>query len=174
MIYPRFAHTNWNRPTDPINLVFRNIELREIEDFLLDRGWRDPGYLSSDQFVPFPSAVSPTKQDLELIFGTLVGRYHIRLWDISKFLEPFMKLRSLKWNLNSKVIGSVHWDALKLNPFKKFGHVAADFESIENDFANLCRQNRLWDVFDNEIALGNYFAGYEDASNDGMATLIQR
>lgn len=169
MVYPRFAHTHWNRPSDPINLVFRKIELIDIKNFLLTKGWRDPGLLSSDLFIPFPNTISSAKQDLELIFGRVVGRYHIRLWDISKFFEPYMK-----WDLNSKIIGSVHWDAIKLNPFKKFGHVAADFESIENDFANLCRKNDLWEVIDNGIELRNYFAGYEDASNDGLATLIQR
>lgn len=169
MVYPRFAHTHWNRPSDPINLVFRKIELIEIRSFLLKNDWRDPGVLSSDLFIPFPNTLHSTKQDLELVLGSLIGRYHVRFWDIREFFEPYMK-----WDLDSKIIGSVHWDALKLNPFKKSGHVAADFESIENDFANLCRLNNLWEVIDNRIDLGNYFAGYEDASNDGLATLIQR
>lgn len=95
----------------------------DIELFLRHNGWSNAD-LSWDQFIPAPNSISKHHQDLDLAKNIrwIFQRYHIRLWDLGE--------------VEGIVIGSVHLDYTRSK-----GHESADFESIERDFSDMCRQN---------------------------------
>jgi hypothetical protein len=95
----------------------------DIELFLRHNGWSNAD-LSWDQFIPAPNSISKHHQDLDLAKNIrwIFQRYHIRLWDLGE--------------VEGIVIGCVHLDYTRSK-----GHESADFESIERDFSDMCRQN---------------------------------
>ncbi len=152
-----WTHKPWCRPSDPINLVFEQIELEEIKNFLLGEGWKlARGYrtLTPDQVIPDPSPTTKRPNDMQLYKptkGVVLERYHIRLW---KF--------------KGDIIASVHMDALRA-----IGHTASDFESIEKHFAEACKANPKWTVDEDALDLDNRIAGYGQPYNNGKATVVR-
>ena len=53
-------------------------------------------------------------------------------------------------------------------------HISADFESIERDFANVCKQNPNWNVIDDAEDLDNRFGNYGQPYNNGKATVVNK
>ena len=161
MTSPAWTHQEWCRPSDPINVIFKEISLDEIEAFLNRKGWKRPrGWekrFTPSQVIPQQDQEDPTKkteQDLQLTKSLklrVVKRWHIRLWDFG-----------------DRIVAGVHVDDTKM------GHVPTDFESVEQHFASLCETNPQWEVLRDRIELGNYFAGHEQPFNNGKATLIRR
>jgi hypothetical protein len=149
---PNMTHKKSCQPSDPINLIFKNISIKEIENQFKSMKWNKP-LLAESLFLPHPNAFNKTKQNIQMVFGKIYKRYHIRIWDF-----------------NSKLIASVHMDRLRLIG----GHTAADFESIEKDLANLFRQHSSWSVTEDAEDLQNAFVGYGQPYNNGKATVIEK
>jgi hypothetical protein len=151
-----WTHKKWCRPSDPINLVFEGIELKEIEEFLSSIGWRSvSSWLAEDQVIPISNNDGKQPQDSQLVNTELyqiLKRHHIRLWEIENY-----------------VIGSIHQDA-----FRFIGHTATDFESAEQFFADQCEKNPNWEIIRDSIDLDNRISGYQQPFNNGKATLIRR
>jgi hypothetical protein len=152
-----WTHKKWCLPSDPINLIFECISLEEIEGYLSTKGWKSISYpLAVDQVIPIPDSYNKKTQDLQLVGPeqyTILKRYHIRLWNIN----------------GQSIAASVHHDA-----FRFLGHVATDFESAEQYFADQCEKNPDWEVFRDHIDLDNRISGYEQPFNNGKATMIRR
>jgi hypothetical protein len=151
-----WTHKQWCRPSDPVNIIFENISLDEIEKFLINNGWeRAKPLLVWDHFIPDPDPLNKRKQDLQLIKPIrwkILKRVHVRLWE-----------------RDNRVIGGVHIDVLRVTK-----HYLTDFESVEKYFANICRTNSNWMVQDDAEDLDNRIAGYGQPYNNGKATVIRR
>jgi hypothetical protein len=158
-----WTHKPWCRPSDPINVIFRNVNLHDIERFLSDpaRNWRVVGSslssklrnLAPDQVIPDPDPINKRPQDLQLLkpIKGLFRRYHIRLW-----------------KLQDCIIANIHLDALRAT-----GHTATDFESIEMHFADICKQNPNWTVDMDAEDMDNRISGYGQPFNNGRATVVK-
>jgi|RhiMethySRZTD1v2_1073278.scaffolds.fasta_scaffold539570_1 hypothetical protein len=158
-----WAYTDWSRPSDPINVIFINIYLEEIQNYLeIERNWEVPGLFASDQYIPVQNIINSSSQNLQLvkrIDSFHFTRYHARFWNLTRYIR----------DVRCIIVAGVHLDR-----FRGTGHVSADFESIEDFFANECRQNSVWQVTYDEYEIGNRFAGYELPYNDGRATVVRR
>lgn len=147
------THNRHCTPSDPINLIFENVSVQDVENELLRIGWKRTRWLASNQTLPIISAMNKTKQSIQIHCGSIFKRYHMRVWDIKSCL-----------------IAGVHMDRLRFIG----GHTSADFESIEKDLANIFKQNTTWTVTDDAVDLGNQFGGYNQPANNGKATVIRR
>ena len=150
-----WTHENWCRPSDPINIIFENISLDEIGNFLKKRGWRSKFTLGFDHVVPYPNIFQKIKQTRQFIgpgLFCILKRCHIRLWKIE-----------------GKILGAVHYDRLR-----SAHHEVTDFESVEQYFSDECSTNKSWEVLVDEIDLKNSFSSYKQPYNNGKATLIRR
>lgn len=168
MSLPRWTHKKWCRPSDPINIVFRGISIDEVINYLKSQNWkRMEGIesLISSQYIPNPSVLMKKVQDVQLKCGRLYRRYHIRLWDVQEQLNRFDN-----WNGQDKIVAGIHLDSLRMPGV----HITPDFETIEDDFASICLTNPEWNVMRNNLNLDNFFGGYGQASNNGMATIIEK
>ena len=151
-----WTHKPWCRPSDPINVIFREIDLDEVERFLLSEGWKKlpwPHHLfAHSHVIPDPDPLNKRKQNRQLVKGGIYKRFHIRLWKLS-----------------GEIIAGVHFDRIR-----GFGHSITDFESIEKCFAKLCKKNLDWEVLEDVEDLNNHFAGHGEPYNNGKATVIRR
>lgn len=93
--------------SDPINIIFRNVSLDDVEQEFLNIGSSNRTWALT-QFIPYPDAINKTPQNLQMHKGHFYKRYHIRLW-----------------NIDSRIIAGVHMDR-----FSFTGHRTTDFESI--------------------------------------------
>lgn len=138
---------------DPINLIFYNISLQAIKDFLNDHDWRVTGFpLAHNQFIPTLDLFDKKMQDLQMDRGTIHKRYHVRLWDFSAY-----------------VLGSVHLERLSF-----LWHRVIDFETAEEYFSSICKKNPEWKVNLNSVDLGNRFVDPGKPINNGKATVIKK
>lgn len=151
-----WTHKKWCRPSDPINIVFEEITLDEIEKFLLGRDWKAVGApLAFSQVIPYPNPLQKREQEKQFIGPgkfCMIRRCHIRLWRIEK-----------------RIIAGVHHDALRVS-----GHTTTDFESIEKFFAEECANNPDWEILEDYVDMDNRISGYGQPYNNGRATLIRR
>ena len=97
--------------------------------------------------------MNKTKEDLQMTYGRLHKRYHIRFW-----------------NIGSLIIAGCHMDRISFSGF----HTSVDFESVEKDLTIIFKSNSNWDVIDDAVELDNNFRGYGQPNNNGRATIIQQ
>jgi hypothetical protein len=152
-----WTHENWCRPSDPINIIFENIGLDEIEKFLLSQGWKSCGVLAFafDQVIPYPSLFEKRRQDRQFVGPgriCILRRCHIRLWDIERL-----------------VFAGIHYDA-----FRFIGHTPTDFETPKQFFTSECMKNPDWETKPDYIELDNRTGGYKQPYSNGKATLVRR
>lgn len=145
-----WTHSSSSRPSDPMNIIVKGITLDELQQYLDGRGWKIITALGEDQFIPDPDIFAIRKQDLQMGFGSIDERVHLRLWQFPH-----------------EIIGSVHKDRFSIR-----GHVAVDFESAEAFFALVCESNSNWLVKRDEVQMDNRIAGYQEPYNNGKATLV--
>lgn len=164
-IHP-WTHKSSCMPSDPINIIFRNISLQDIERFLLNKKW-GKSKVAGNQFVPESDTDLKVKQHLQLVLGSILKRHHVRLWNI-KGVRDLAIAGNVK-AVKNLIIASVHKEYLSgIGP-----HTVADFDLAKTKFAKTCEDNRNWRVNRDVIALNNEFHGYKQPSNNGRATLVE-
>jgi hypothetical protein len=135
-----------------MNIILRGITLEELEEYLTGRGWKIITVSGDDQFIPDPNVFAKRSQDIQVGFGSMDERVHLRLWEFQH-----------------EIIGSIHKDQFSFR-----GHVAVDFESAERFFALVCEANPNWIVKQDEVEMNNRIAGYRQPYNNGRATLVEK
>jgi hypothetical protein len=147
--YP-FTHEKNCTSSDPINIIFRNVSLTDVEQEFSNMGWRNSRILASNQFIPYPNPMEKTRQNLQMHKGHLYKRCHIRLW-----------------NIESCIIAGVHVERISLR-----GHITTDFESIEKYVARIFRQREHWNIDDDALDLQNPLPGYKQPYNNGDGEFV--
>lgn len=139
-------------PKDPINLLFLNVDISDVESPLRRDGW---GNVSGfDHEILDPTSRNWRNQDAQFGLPATLHRrkYHLRLWE----------------NIGGNVIGSAHRED---SVWK--GHKLLDFKSAEKYIANLF-EDEGWNVRYDQIELLNRVGGREEYYHNGLATEIER
>lgn len=151
--WPKWTYDDKVRPADPLNVVFENVTLTDVGNFLQsNKGWNPNVWPAFDQFIPNPDLHNPKRQDLQLQSGNLLKRVHARFWD-----------------LGNMIVANVHHEVAGIPQ-----HVVLDYHAAEMFMASMFENQTPWIVKRDDRDFDNYFGGHAIPYNDGKATVIRR
>jgi len=162
--------------SDPINVVFKNIDVSEIEQFLTDpkQGWSKIGRLENfltRQFISDPKKpayrakkleLCEKEQDIQFKLGKFYKRLHIRLWSMPNEI-------TLDERVRNSIIAGVHIDILKFPGY----HCPGDFEEAKKEFTKIIRDETRWNVKLDAVDLEwQFLGGHGQPWHNGKATQV--
>lgn len=150
--WPKWTYDGRAGPADPLNVVFENVTLSDVNSFLQSKGWNTRVWPAFNQFIPNPNLHVLKVQDLQLQSGDIWRRVHARFWD-----------------MGNMIVTNVHHEIAGIPQ-----HIVLDYHAAEMFMASMFESDKSWSVKRDERDFGNYFGGHAIPYNDGKATVITR
>jgi len=138
-LYPTMTHDDSCSLKDPINLIFEDISIDELDRVLSNAGWGSAAPSSSQHVHSLLDNVRENPH-LEKSEGFILYRHHIRVWDGRK-------------TGSGDSVGNAHLEICRLSELNKCHQVRA-WESAKQYVADTFRE-RSYDVDDDSVNMEN-------------------